>query len=121
MCGIDLATNSTKRKGFNVITKYSNTSDLDNPSTPQNEAICWLLEEIDETDSIDELKIAQRYNLAVMYFSTNGTQWGKKTKWIDHNEKHCDWHGVQCSNYDGIVSALDLSLNNLAGYIPIEV
>ena len=74
MCDVDLATNSMKRKGFNAINKCTNTSDLDNPSTPQHEAACWHLEEISETESIDEIEIVQRCVLAVMCFSTNGEQ-----------------------------------------------
>ena len=58
-----------------MIAKHSTTSDLDDPLTPQNKCMCWLLEEIDEIDSIDELKIFERHNIAKICFNTNGELW----------------------------------------------
>ena len=71
------------------------------PMSPEDLALSWLLNEDTETNACGGLdRIIQRYILAVFYFSTNGSDWKNKTKWL-LRDNECTWYGVTCSG--GIV------------------
>ena len=53
--------------------------------------------------------------LVALYNATDGANWTNKTNWLSNNNIST-WHGVSVS--DGLVTGLDLSLNNLTGTIP---
>ena len=53
--------------------------------------------------------------LVALYNATGGANWTNKTNWLSNNDIST-WHGVSVSN--GLVTGLDLSLNNLTGVIP---
>ena len=61
---------------------------------------------------------AERDALVALYRSTGGDSWNERTNWL--TEKHVStWHGV--ITFDGRVSVVSLSENNLTGEIPSEL
>ena len=61
---------------------------------------------------------AERDALVALYRSTGGDDWTEKTNWL--TDKHVStWHGVIA--FDGRVSVVNLSENNLTGEIPSEL
>jgi hypothetical protein len=100
---------------------------LQTPSTPQYNALNWLVGNSNLDRYSDERKI-QRYALATLYYSTNGDYWLVNTGWMsDSNE--CEWH-IDDSDFshstetfciDGAVVKIILLENNLVGNIPAEV
>ncbi|GGD07541.1 hypothetical protein GCM10011368_06840 [Hyunsoonleella pacifica] len=60
--------------------------------------------------------------LSEFYDATNGDQWINNTNWKDPNVPVCDWYGISTdiNPNTGItrISGLNLSNNNLEGYIP---
>lgn len=59
--------------------------------TPQGKAFEWLLEEKDYFPFLADYRIQQRYALATLYFSTNGTEWKNNTSWLHHSIHECLW------------------------------
>lgn len=118
ICDMEIEYGSSERKALNMITKFEDIIILENSTTPQHKAICWLLKET--VDEIVDSSIIQRYILAVIYFSTNGKQWENDSGWrIEKNE--CEWYGIECKIFDGVVSGLNLTANNLEGTLPTEI
>ena len=61
---------------------------------------------------------AERDALVALYRSTGGDNWSERTNWL--TDKHVStWHGVIA--FDGRVSVVNLSDNNLTGEIPSEL
>jgi len=119
ICDMEIEYGSSERKALNMITKFEDLIILEDRKTPQNKAICWLLNEI--VDEIVDSSIIQRYILAVIYYSTNGTQWENNSEWMTEKNE-CEWYGIDCKNFDGdIVSELNLSANKLDGPLPSEI
>mmetsp|Transcript_6169 Transcript_6169/g.12736 ORF Transcript_6169/g.12736 Transcript_6169/m.12736 type:complete len:324 (+) Transcript_6169:77-1048(+) len=80
--------------------------------TPQNEAVCWMLRQGRSYE-------AQRYSLAVTYYSSKGAQWDTNTNWM--TPKHeCSWYGVMCNAFRAVVE-LDLGYIELEGLVPREM
>jgi hypothetical protein len=94
---------------------------LTNPSTPQWEALSWLV--FEDTSNMDPetapgRDILERFVLATFYFATNGDNWKDKFNFLQETSV-CAWNngatiqdnsfrGIQC-NGSGQVSALTLS------------
>lgn len=62
--------------------------------------------------------------LLALYNSTNGINWKNKTGWDFNNpvttvNRKNSWYGVTVTN--GHVSSLSLRMNNLNGFIPVEI
>lgn len=98
-----------------------NGTALRTASTPQNEALNWLASNVNLHSYSDATKI-QRYALATLFYTTNGTRWNRKLGWLrDYDE--CDWYtyaeGSSCDE-NHTVKDLNLSQNNLVGTIPNE-
>jgi len=118
---------------------------LDDTNSPQAKATKWIIE--DDTFDINvpnpengtESRFAERWSLAVLYFSTGGEDWRYKLNFLSFMD-HCDWYdrfvdptgavirqGVtECQvfapKYDGNkVSTIEISNNNLNGMIPKEI
>jgi hypothetical protein len=99
---------------------FDNGTALKEQSTPQNKALNWLANNTNLDSYSDATKI-QRYSLATLFFSTNGTHWDKKDEWMS-NSNECLWYNSGssvCTN--GSVDTLSLSGNNLVGTIPNEL
>jgi hypothetical protein len=62
----------------------------------------------------------QRYILALLYLNNGGDGWIYNEKWMTSTHE-CNWYGVSCSTYQGIVDKIDLSKSNLTGFLPSEL
>ncbi|KAL9189072.1 hypothetical protein ACHAXT_011562 [Thalassiosira profunda] len=111
---------------------------LENHSSPQHMALHWMAYDdgLRYTPDNDHLikKIVQRYTLATLYYSTNGSAW-TNTLFFLSNADECNWnwnhmldptdHGLHFKGVghceDGIITALALWSNNLSGALPPEV
>jgi hypothetical protein len=106
---------------------FDNGTALQTPSTPQNNALVWLANNTNLDTYSDEKKI-QRYVLAVLYYSTNGTDWLNKDGWLSNGDE-CDWYNLADGSFciNGSVVELDFydvdtkKGNNLVGTIPNEL
>jgi hypothetical protein len=106
---------------------FDNGTALQTPSTPQNNALVWLANNTNLDTYSDEKKI-QRYVLAVLYYSTNGTDWLNKDGWLSNGDE-CDWYNLADGSFciNGSVAELDFydvdteNGNNLVGTIPNEL
>lgn len=92
-------------------------------STPQNEALNWLAGNANLTSYSDEKKI-QRFAVATIYYSLNGSNWTDNTGWLSDSDE-CTWYienddGPYCT-IEGGVREFDFFHNNLYGSIPPEV
>jgi hypothetical protein len=99
---------------------------LQNPSTPQNMALNWLVENKNLDLYSDEKKI-QRYVLATLYYSTLGKNWDGNDDWVTDTDE-CNWYSKALGSFciNGAVAQLDFynsvsGGNNLVGAIPAEV
>ena len=117
ICGMDLVDGTPERNVLNMITQFENIADFEDKSSPQYQALCWLLEDL--KDPVNST-IIQRYVLAVMFYNNNGEQWINNTHWTSR-EDHCIWYGISCNNFNGVVSTLNLVANNLINPIPTIV
>lgn len=105
-------------------------STLDDPDSPQAAALQWISEDTRQTSTAeDDPYLAQRYSLAVLYYSTRGQYWTNSEGWLT-NEGYCNWYGVQClgsetsiveQSGNGPVFDVNLSSNHLRGTIPSEL
>jgi hypothetical protein len=95
-----------------------NGTALQTASTPQKNALNWLANNTN-LDTYSDAKKIQRYSLATLFYSTNGTSWYQKTNWRS-NIDECDWGYVFCDENRSLW-ALELSYNNLFGTIPNEL
>ncbi|CAB9501351.1 Leucine Rich Repeat [Seminavis robusta] len=100
------------------------------PDTPQSMALEWLQTNPDLGQYSFQRKL-QRYAMATIFYSTNGTDWFENDDWLDPGVHECDWFtsytsGDICSSdtgEDGDRYLTDLMLwqNNLVGPLPPEV
>jgi hypothetical protein len=111
---------------LNGLPRYSLELAHGNASSPQAKALDWL-----EKDPLRDrypgvYRLNQRYALAVLYYSTNGTAWSENDGWLS-NDNECSWyshdvyqeHGM-CDG-DSRLSTLDLVAFSLQGSIPAEL
>jgi hypothetical protein len=97
---------------------------LENERSPQYRALSWLRANPPTAEELAFKPVAQKYVLAVLYFSTNGDRWLNSTGWFTNNNE-CEWFstatsGSYCDNL-GRVTSIDLASNNLVGTIPSEL
>jgi len=122
ICDKILNAASFERKLFNLIIKFEGMDVFKNENSAQYMSLCWWLDSLD-TMLIDESEneaLIQRYILSLLYYSADGTNWFRQNYWLN-DESECDWYGVSCDIYPGIVTKIDLSSNNLVGSIPSEL
>ena len=107
----DYSTGSDKydrrfEKLLEIITPFSGLDDFDvfsNETFERNriDAFTWLLTldlittDIDLALPENELKVIQRYILALLYFSTNGQSWDEQHNFLSPNLDECDWTFVE--------------------------
>lgn len=93
----------------------SKADDATNP--PVVRAASWIM----YNDPIDnEEWLLVRYSLATLYFTTNGGSWTNNDGWLSDSSV-CSWYGVRCDRFNQRVEEIDLSENNMTGFIPNEV
>lgn len=109
---------------------------LETPGTPQYHAVQWLANVDGAKLRAGDPYLVQRYALAVLFYSTSGTEkhvkpvgnWKDQGSWMT-SSGFCSWLGVECEmdpqgptfNGNGVVTALNLSHNGLAGSLPSEL
>lgn len=90
-------------------------------SSAQHNALMWLLTN-EDVDKYDEQQLVQRYVMATLYFSTDGTKWLNNNDWLT-NEDECKWFSKagQGACKGGKLENLELDYNNLNGFLPEEL
>jgi hypothetical protein len=83
---------------------------LDDAESPQSKAKEWMFHDdllkLTPSATVSPERIAQRYALAVFYFSTNGTESWSSNNWLQGDEcSNMYWTGISC-NEDNEVRAL---------------
>ena len=110
-------------------------SEFEDPESYNSRALEILLNYgilvLGKNDSLNFEKLAQRYALLCLFFSTSGNQTSDatdsaqesswKTPWgSPWDSDECDWPGVICSE-NKLVQRLDLGGNLLVGELPMEL
>jgi hypothetical protein len=109
-----------KLKSLLIPVSFDNGTALQTPLTPQNNALNWLANNTHLDSYLDAKKI-QRYALATLFFSTNGTSWNREDSSISDDDE-CGWYNNEASLCTrGSIETLSLSENNLVGTIPNEL
>lgn len=67
--------------------------------------------------AVDDYEEDQYDALLELYESTSGTGWTNSDGWLGEPGSECHWYGIQCAD-NGVVTAIDLNNNNLAGTLP---
>ena len=101
------------------------------PTSPQSQALAWLQDDpIIWTRGRSTRTALERYALAVLYYTTNGTSWNNYhlnrndvCMWNDRlgDDTTDTWNGVGCSSIGGAIDDLRLPRNNLVGPVPWEL
>mmetsp|Transcript_8755 Transcript_8755/g.21367 ORF Transcript_8755/g.21367 Transcript_8755/m.21367 type:complete len:732 (-) Transcript_8755:94-2289(-) len=146
---------SIQAKDYLITYGFADAATLADPTTPQAKAYNWITNEDGYKEEIDEFnqyggdigesrsitRFAERYSLAVLFYSTGGDSfgWRYKMNFLEPID-HCEWfdrfvdprgiiikQGVtECKmfapKFDGYkVSKIEISNNNLRGQIPNEI
>jgi hypothetical protein len=112
---------------MNGLPSYSKELASTNASSPQAKALTWLQGD-PQYNEYELYRLYQRYSLAVLYYTTNGTSWNNKMGWLS-NYSECTWSqndddgkedDVTC--VDGSrLAFLDLFGSGLSGSFPTEL
>lgn len=121
-------------------------SDMEMIGSPQYLSVQWLAKNDGAKMKPNDEYAMQRYALAVLFYSTSGTDgWINKTNWMTADGL-CNWHGVLCkgskgevdsddadgdgdqneskkhkNNENNFVTVLSLASNGLDGQLPKEI
>jgi hypothetical protein len=110
----DVRTRYKSRKANFIPTIYQQYNDTITDCTPRNQALVWISSGNDYEFTYEER--VERFALATLYASTDGTQWKRNDGWFSE-ESVCTWDGIVCFKDDGMVQTVDLSNNNLKGKV----
>ena len=92
--------------------------------SPQSLAFEWLVSDQTTNSSVySDERIIQRYALATLYYSTDGSNWLDNAGWLS-KENECTWHtlvSIENCDSEGMYTSVDLSANDLTGVVPNEV
>lgn len=99
-----------------ILDAVADPDDIRNNETPQGLATTWLIEQDEFQACPDNIKLVQRWTLAVMYYSTNGNEWFQCSANIEATDlcgvqspfegadrflsgsSECEWAGISCIN-----------------------
>ena len=97
-----------------TLKEVTETSILEDPTTPQGMAFEWIVKtdpaQIDPSSSSnnnnndDVAVVKQRYAAATFYYSTNGNDWTNSNGWLSSADE-CTWIGLNC-NDDGSIDEI---------------
>ena len=107
--GNPLLTDSSQgRTIFMIVSSTSGMNVLANVDSPQYRAACWLiyddLRQLDPLDNSYSAAIVQRYVIAVLYYSTQGSAWHNTCNFLSRNNE-CEWNNYVDGN-DHVIGAL---------------
>ena len=80
-----------------------------------NQALVWLA----SGNAEDNTDLLQRYVMAFLYFSTEGTEWDNQENWIS-DQNVCDWYGVECPD-QRLINFVNINDNSLVGPVSIFI
>ena len=109
---------------YDFVNGVSFTWELDDPFSPQYEALEWLVEDV-TNDSLwwDDYDLMQRYVLAVLHFSTNPESW-VRNNFLTVNHV-CDWNrgnnNIVLCDVNDRVTGIDADGSRMDGTIPHEL
>jgi hypothetical protein len=103
------------------LVSFDDGTALQTPLMPQNMALNWLANNTN-LDTYSDAKKIQRFALATLFYSTNGTTWYVNDTWMSNHEDECGWYNNGASLCTrGSIDRLNLEMNNLVGKIPNEL
>ncbi len=120
---------------FGILDQVADSSLIRDITTPQGQAARWIISEDELRLCPNDLKIVQRWVLAVMYFSTGGDSWtqcfqddvecGVFLPFLNQEaflspSTECEWAGIACDAM-ACVTEIEFEENNLVGTIPTEL
>ena len=113
---------------------------LNDPESPQSNAVNWLWEEIEAGSQYSEMQMIQRYALATLYYCTTGEGWSNDLGFLS-SDSECSWkvsdgyiptwygkmrrlytgENDSACNDIGSITSLSIRNNDLSGTIPNEL
>ena len=101
---------------------FDNGTALLTNGTPQQQAVVWLESEKGTSEIMNDTELLQIYALATLYYATSGEQWfNNGSLWLLSIDNYCDWFGLKCDANRSQVISMNLTNNNLMGFIPPEI
>lgn len=109
---------------FDAAVALSGEDVVNNPDSPQHQAVGWISTFDTLTDGFGEM-FEQRYTMATLFYSLGGRDWLELDNWLSPVEHECDWSDAVFCKIDGtgrrLVNGLDLTRNGLLGSLPDEL
>jgi len=93
-----------------------------NSSSPQGQALTWLLDPTSNPSVGENTDTLTRYVLATMFFALDGANtWVNTDEWLT-STSICEWYtsGSDPCNEEGILTDIDLKRNGLEGELPAD-
>lgn len=94
-------------------------SSIRDPSSNQNKALRWILDDDQMNLAHNSTNFVQRYGLMLLYFSLSGDEWDNSNNYCSITHE-CEWAGTRC-NRNKLIESLNLSENKLRGMLPSEI
>ena len=93
-------------------------------TSPQYQALEWLIDDLKDQPVLSNSQILQRWTLAIIYFGINGDHWAYNDGWLSSDDI-CEWFSTSTNpticDDQGLLQRLELLNNNLLGDIPDEI
>jgi len=106
-------------KGIITSVSFDNGTALNDATSPQFQALAWLNTNTNLKEYPDWRKI-QRYVLATLFYSTDGSGWEQSDGWLS-DEDECNWSHIEGHCQGEIVAELWFGHANLGGTLPPEL
>lgn len=101
---------------FAIAVGISSDNQVTNSSTPQGQALEWLVKDDPLFLCPDDVEsVTQRYVMAVLYLTMKAVPSVESLKTVNE----CEWGGVTCTN--GVVSVISIQKQPLGGTLPDEI
>jgi len=114
-----MSTQQRKDAIMDALGNISTPSAIKRESSPQNRAMNWIVDDDEKKLSPFAPNLAQRYIIAVIYYSLHGELW-PYLPWLDGTKNECDFFGLACDAKGNIVE-ISLVSSKLSGTIPEEI
>lgn len=105
-----------------LLASHSDPTTFSSPSTPQSQALQWLVYQDKQTLSLNERRVIQRYAIMVLYYACSGVDWPALSTPFDKltGTHECTFYGIECNDSEA-VTKVDLHFQRLAGRLPEEI